>query len=103
MKFVNHVNYISDAVKVSGARPAHREYADGLMASGKLVTAGPFSDGSGALLIYEADSYEEAREFFLNDPFAIEGAVKIYDIRTWTMLGVNLSLLPAQTPGSKDV
>lgn len=96
MKFVNHVNYVSDAMKVSSARPAHRQYADGLMESGKLVAAGPFSDGSGALLIYETDSYDEARDLILNDPFAIEGAIQSYDIRPWTILGVNLALLPAE-------
>ena len=98
MKFVNHVNYVSDALKVSSARPAHRQYADRLMANGKLVTAGPFSDGSGALLIYEADSYDEARDLFLKDPFAMEGAIQSYDIRPWTILGVNLALLPAEAP-----
>ena len=34
-------------------RPAHREYLAELKAAGKLVAAGPFTDQTGALLVYD--------------------------------------------------
>jgi uncharacterized protein YciI len=55
MKFVNYTKYIPDQDKIAALRPAHREYAKDLMAREKLAAAGPFTDGSGALFIYEAE------------------------------------------------
>jgi uncharacterized protein len=93
MKFVNYAKYIKDQEKLSALRPAHREYAAGLMASGKLVAAGPFIDGSGALFIYEADTLQEAESLFSSDPFAAGGVIASYDIAPWQVLGVNADLL----------
>ncbi len=92
MKFVNHVTYCEDQDKVSALRPEHRKYASHLMNEGKLVAAGPFTDGRGALFIYEADSLEEAQDLFANDPFTIGGAIVRHDIRSWKVLGVNSDL-----------
>ncbi len=92
MKFVNHATYCEDQDKVSALRPEHRKYASDLMTGGKLVAAGPFTDGSGALFIYEAASLEEAQDLFANDPFTIGGAIVRHDIRPWRVLGVNPNL-----------
>jgi len=95
MKFVNHVTYCEDQERVSALRPDHRKYAGGLMTQGKLVTGGPFTDGSGALFIYEADTFEEAQDLFAHDPFVTGGAIAHFDIRPWKALGVNSSLFVA--------
>jgi hypothetical protein len=58
MKFVNHVKYHSE--KVEGLRPVRWRYAARLPADRKLVVAGSFSDGSGALFINEVKTFEEA-------------------------------------------
>ena len=92
MKFVNHVTYCDDQERASALRPEHRKYASDLMTGGKLVTAGPFTDGSGALFIYEASSLDEAHILFENDPFTIGGVIARHDIRPWKILGVNSDL-----------
>ncbi len=93
MKYVNYVKYNEDPAKVQARRPAHHQYATGLMANGELAIAGPFKDGSGALLIYEAESLEDAEALFTNDPYATGEAVIEHEIHPWHVLDVNLDLL----------
>jgi uncharacterized protein len=45
--------------KIPEIRPLHREYLGQLNENGKLWASGPFSDDSGSLIIYEAESEEE--------------------------------------------
>ena len=89
MKFVVYARYIDDAVKIEASRPAHRQYARDLAASGKLVAAGPFTDGSGALFIYDVDSREEVDALVKADPFATSGAFARCEIKPWQLLGAN--------------
>jgi uncharacterized protein len=56
--------------KIQDVRPVHREYLSGLKAQGKLFASGPFTDDSGALIIYEAESENEARALIDGDPFS---------------------------------
>jgi uncharacterized protein len=55
MKIANYVIYVDPPENVESLRPAHCEYQAQLLADGRLVINGPFSDGSGALLIYAAE------------------------------------------------
>jgi uncharacterized protein YciI len=66
------------------ARPAHREWLAGLSGEGKLLTSGPYADGAGALLIFNASDETELNQILKQDPFA--GAQAIAGIRTteWT-------------------
>ena len=93
MKYVNYVKYVADDSKVSAVRPAHRQYADRLMAEGKMVTAGPFTDGSGGLFVYEAENQQDAEALWAADPYVGGGVVMSYEIRAWHMAGVNADLL----------
>jgi uncharacterized protein YciI len=52
-----------------GLRPGHRETLAGLAADGRLLAAGPWSDDSGALLVFLVDSREELDEIFAADPY----------------------------------
>ncbi len=94
MKFVNFITYIDDADKVQAVRPLHREYAHALRQEGKIVIAGPFNDGTGALIVYEADTKEQAETLAANDPYARSGIWMKYEIHPWQILGVNHALLP---------
>jgi uncharacterized protein YciI len=96
MKFVNYAKYNSD--KVASLRPVHREYTARLKAEGKLAAAGPFTDGSGALFIYEAATLEEADALMQNDPFKTGGAIASYQISPWEMVTVNVDLLRPGKP-----
>ncbi len=60
MKYATVIEYSSDISKIQEIRPTHRAYLAELMKNGKLAISGPFVDDSGALIVYEADSAEEA-------------------------------------------
>ena len=62
-------------------RPAHREYLHALKDAGKLVTAGPFADQTGALLIYDVADEAELRDILAKDPYT---AADVYEIATLT-------------------
>jgi uncharacterized protein len=94
MKFVNFISYVADEAKVQSVRPLHREYASGLRSAGKIVIAGPFEDGAGALIVYEAENREEAEALAANDPYMKAGVWTKYEIHPWLILGANISLLP---------
>src|SRR5205823_97196 len=56
VKYAAVIEYLQDKAVVDAARPAHRAYLTSLVEQNKLFASGPFEDGSGALIIYEADS-----------------------------------------------
>src|SRR6266478_1525870 len=87
MKFANFITYIPDPQKVQSIRPLHRDYAQGLAGQGKIVIAGPFSDGAGAIIVYEAESLEQAKALAANDPYARGGVWTKYEIHPWEIIG----------------
>ena len=54
-------------------RPAHLENLKPLIDQGRLIIGGPFSDGSGSLMIVEMEDEATAREFAQNDPYTKQG------------------------------
>jgi uncharacterized protein YciI len=50
-------------------RPGHRERLAGLAADGKLLAAGPWSDESGALLVFLVESRDELDAIMAVDPY----------------------------------
>ena len=51
----------------------HAAFIDPLFEQGIVVMGGPFTDGSGSLLIVEGESEQAAAELFARDPFVIHG------------------------------
>ena len=51
------------------ARPAHREWLASLKSDGRLVQAGPFSDGLAALLLFDVDDDAALDELLVADPY----------------------------------
>lgn len=94
MKFAAIIEYIEDTAKVSKVRPAHRDYLTSLKAKGQLVLAGPFTDDSGALIVYEAGSKDEAERLLQGDPFHANGIFQNWRIRPWNTVMANKELLP---------
>jgi uncharacterized protein YciI len=82
MKFATVFEY-GNHDQIAGTRPSHREYLGSLKEQGKLAASGPFEDDSGALIIYEADSREEAEALIAEDPFRKAGVFKSYTIKPW--------------------
>jgi uncharacterized protein YciI len=59
------------------------------------VACGPFTDGSGALIIYEAGSAEEAEQVLKGDPFHANGIFVSWALRPWNAVMANRELFPA--------
>jgi uncharacterized protein YciI len=68
-------------------RPRHRVYLQELFTAGKLLQAGPFADGDGALLIYEVGDRDELDGILATDPyFAGEPVASVVSARQWELL-----------------
>lgn len=67
-------------------RPKHREYLQTLLDAGKLHESGPFTDETGALLIYEVETEAEAKELLANDPYTAGGVIGEATIKEWNVV-----------------
>lgn len=94
MKFAAIIEYSQDKAKIAAIRPTHRQYLTSLRESGRLVASGPFTDDSGALIIYEAASREDAEQLLQGDPFHANGIFLKYQLRPWNPVIANRELLP---------
>jgi uncharacterized protein YciI len=95
MKFAAIIEYAQDREKVQSLRPVHRQYLADLKQRGQLAAAGPFTDDSGALIVYEAASRDEAEQLLRGDPFHQNGIFLKYALRPWNPVIVNRELFPA--------
>ena len=95
MKFAAIIEYAQDKAKVQALRPVHRQYLATLRERGQLAASGPFTDDSGALIIYEAGSHEEAEKLLQGDPFHQNGIFLHYQLRPWNPVIANRELFPA--------
>jgi uncharacterized protein YciI len=81
--FAVTLKFTDNAERRQEVRPTHREYLKELLAKGKLHESGPFTDDSGALLIYDAADVAEVQELLANDPYAPNGIVESATINEW--------------------
>ena len=93
MKYVGYARYTNDREKIIAHRPAHRAYVRELLNQGKLALAGPFSDDSGGLFIYEVDSSEAASAIVAKDPFSVNGVYEAVEIKPWALVFSSVELL----------
>jgi uncharacterized protein YciI len=84
--FAAILTYTDDAERIQNVRPKHREYLKGLLDQGKIVQSGPFTDDSGALIIYEAEDISEAQVMLTNDPFATNGVIVSAELKEWKIV-----------------
>lgn len=73
----------TDATERLAARPAHRAVLARLHEEGRLLAAGPWSDDSGALLIFAVDR-PELDTILDADPYYRTPGVEVTGIREWT-------------------
>ena len=95
MKFAAIIEYLQDKAKIAEVRPVHRQYLVSLKEKGQLAASGPFTDDSGALIVYEAATKEEAEALLKGDPFNQAGIFVKYVIRPWHTVFANRELFPA--------
>jgi uncharacterized protein YciI len=93
VKFAAYIEYAPDAVKIQQWRPQHRGYLTDLFNDGRIVASGPFTDDSGALIVYEAPSKEAAEAILKADPFCKQGVFAKWELRPWNAIFVNRELL----------
>jgi uncharacterized protein len=90
MKAVNILRYIDDAAKIVALRPSHMK---NLATQRRVAEFGPFTDGCGALIIYEVESLTEAESIVADDPYTIGGALLSYQLKPWQIVDSNLAML----------
>lgn len=90
MKYVALLTIV-DAELNQRIRPDHLTYVSKLFEQGKVVMAGPFTDGKGGLVVYECDSEEEAIKLANADPVVALGA-RTLELRSWQMLDLPVQL-----------
>lgn len=94
MTYAVTIQYGPDKSKIAEFRPPHRAYLRGLIDSGKVVIAGPFTDDSAGLIAYEAESEAEVEQIIKADPFYQNGVFQSWVIKPWRIVTVNRDLLP---------
>ena len=86
-----------DPQSVKASLPDHLAYQADLERAGRLAFAGPMSDETGdhmqgvGLIIYRADSLDEARTLAEGDPMHVSGA-RTFSLRRWMINEGSLSL-----------
>lgn len=93
MKFAAVIEYSTDAELVQAHRPTHRAYLTSLLEKGQLAASGPFEDGYGALIVYNADSPEQADQLLKADPFHAAGVFVRWTIRPWKVVMSNPQIM----------
>ena len=62
-------------------RPAHLANLRPLVEAGRVVVGGPFTDGSGSLIVADFESEDAARAFARNDPYTLEGVFERVEVK----------------------
>ncbi len=94
MTFAAIVTFGPDLARIPELRPAHRAYLKDLKEAGKLALSGPFGDHRGGMTIFEAASAEEVEGILKNDPYTAAGIFASWEIREWTIVVSQRTLLP---------
>jgi uncharacterized protein YciI len=68
-------------------REQHLKMANDLRAKGEIVLAGAFADPADkALLIFQTPDRAIPEDFARNDPYVINGLVKRWEVRAWSVV-----------------
>ena len=72
-----------DAEKDNEVLEEHIAFLNQKLEEGTLVAKGPFTDHTGGLMIYKANSIEEARKIIETDPAVRDNTRKISLLKEW--------------------
>ncbi len=84
--FAVMLTYIEDKDKIARVRPAHREHLTTQFEAGKLYHAGPYTDDTGGMAIYSAESEAEVRSILAKDPFTTERIITEVTVKEWHLV-----------------
>ncbi|MFN5515789.1 MAG: YciI family protein [Cyanobacteriota bacterium] len=65
--------------------PAHRDYVQRLREGGRLAQSGYWGQRGGGMLLFWADSREEAQTLVEQDPLILNHCVE-YELREWRLI-----------------
>jgi uncharacterized protein len=85
MKYFAAFLSIGDASKSQEYRPRHLEFLERGEREGTIFARGRFVDGAGGLIIYRAETLENAQQIAEHDPYVSSGARKL-EMHEWDML-----------------
>jgi len=77
--FLVQTRYVPE--KFGAVRPRHREYLGKLAEDGVCTVAGPFADGTGGTMIFQAADEAELTKILDADPYHLEGALAERTVR----------------------
>lgn len=80
MKYFAAFLKMQDVDKNRDLRPQHLAFLDANAAN--IYARGPFKDGAGGLVIYTAETLEEAATLAGKDPYVLQGARSL-EIHEW--------------------
>ena len=63
----------------------HAEFMDRLFENGTVIMGGPFSDGTGSLVIVEAEGIDEVSTLIANDPFVVHEIFALRSLKQWQL------------------
>ena len=63
----------------------HAEFMDRLFENGTVIMGGPFSDGTGSLVIVEGDDMNEVSTLFAKDPFVVHQIFALRSLKQWQL------------------
>ncbi|MEM7043058.1 MAG: YciI family protein [Pseudomonadota bacterium] len=95
--YVVHSTPNGDHDLMKSTLPDHLDYQKEMEAKGNLVFAGPLSDETGkemqgyGMIVYRANSFEQARCFAEEDPMHKKGA-RTFTMRRWLINEVSLTV-----------
>jgi uncharacterized protein len=87
MKYFAAFLKMLDPEKSQTLRPQHLAFLEENDREGRIFARGRFVDGAGGLVVYMAESLEEARGFAESDPYVIHGARGL-EMHEWDMTSV---------------
>jgi uncharacterized protein YciI len=85
-KFVALLDFNDDKELLARTRPAHREYLQELVDAGKIWLSGPWVDDTGAMLVFDTETMEEAQRLIDDDPYQTEGVLSNARIKEWRLV-----------------
>lgn len=63
----------------------HAAFMDALFDKGMVVLGGPFADGTGSMVIVEAESEQEVTDLIAHDPFVVHGIFALGSLKQWQL------------------
>jgi uncharacterized protein YciI len=67
-------------------RPAHLAHLDPLAKEGRVILAGPLTDGAGSLIVVEAESLADAWSLVGRDPYVTNGIFERIEVHPFVQV-----------------